>query len=49
MEEIEGLNEAEFRVLLDNVEALRIFMENENNRALLTPEQLATALAAIGE
>ncbi|MFP9114586.1 hypothetical protein ACLI1A_11635 [Flavobacterium sp. RHBU_3] len=49
MEEIEGLNEAEFQTLMNDLAALAAFMESENNRALLTPEQLAEVLAALGE
>lgn len=44
---MEGLNESEFQTLLNEPEALRVFMASETNRALLTPEQLERALEAL--
>lgn len=48
-ETLEGLNENEFQALCADVAKLAEWMESENHRALLTPEQLATALAILGE
>jgi hypothetical protein len=47
MEDIEGLNEAEFEVLLKNIEELRAFMSNPNNVPLLLPDQLKKAKQAL--
>lgn len=49
MDEIEGLNNNEFALLCSDLEQLAEWMQSEENKALLTPEQLAEALALIGE
>ncbi|WP_297332598.1 hypothetical protein [Flavobacterium sp.] len=43
MENIEGLNDAEFEVLLNNIDELRDFMSDPNNVLLLQPHQVKRA------
>lgn len=49
MENIEGLSYEEFDYMVNHPNELNIFMQNPNNKALLTEGQLTMALLIIHE